>query len=468
MLSGAQGAIYHAAGSSRAREGKVLMVESTTPEHGVSPLDRAHGLRLHGQFEPALRLACAIATASPSDAAAYFLLARLLADAKRYEAVQRASFDLVERFVRRGDIGSACLCALMVQESGGDRASALVQIAGAFGAGSPRVGDAPALPPPLPMALPPRPDLEKLSGNTLLAIAEDALAICVETPDPVPANYKLPRLPLFGALAPPVLAKLLGALTLREFEAGKFVLRQGDEGREAFLLVRGVLNVLRENQDGTQTMLAVLGPGAVFGEMALVSRAPRAASVVSVEPAQVLVAPRAQLEQLADKDPTIGRELGRFCQRRMLANLLRHSPILSAVDPARRPELISRFSTHTFPPGEVLVRKGEEGGSLFLIASGVVEVRGTDADGDRVVLAQFGPGDVVGEISLVLRRPANADVVAVHTTVALELTWAEFHEAIREHPGLLTQLYEIATQREADTRSLVAREALDVSDSVLL
>jgi CRP-like cAMP-binding protein len=119
-------------------------------------------------------------------------------------------------------------------------------------------------------------------------------------------------------------------------------------------------------------------------------------------------------------------------------------------------------------PGEVLLRQGEEGGSLFLIASGLVEIRSTDADGDRVVLAQSGPGDVVGEISLVLRRPATADVVAVHSTVALELTLAEFHEAIRQHPGLLQQLYEIATQREAETRSVVAQEARDVSDSVLL
>ena len=283
----------------------------------------------------------------------------------------------------------------------------------------------------------------------------------------MPEEASLPRLPLFGALAPPVLAKLLGVLELRDLPKGQTVVRQGEDGREAFLLVRGVLTVLREAPSGA-TVLAVLGPGAVFGEMALVSQAPRAASVVSVEPAQVLAMGRAPLSQLAQKDPTIGRELGRFCHRRMLANLVRHSPILSAVAPDKRQDLMARFVAHTFLPGEVLLRQGEEGGSLFLIASGLVEIRSTDADGDRVVLAQSGPGDVVGEISLVLRRPATADVVAVHSTVALELTLAEFHEAIRQHPGLLQQLYEIATQREAETRSVVAQEARDVSDSVLL
>jgi CRP-like cAMP-binding protein len=118
--------------------------------------------------------------------------------------------------------------------------------------------------------------------------------------------------------------------------------------------------------------------------------------------------------------------------------------------------------------GAVLVRHGEQAGKLFLIASGGVEVRGTDIEGDRVVLAQLGPGDVVGEISLVLRRPATADVVAVHTTVALELTHEQFEEAIHEHPGLLQQLYELAVKRDDETRSVVAQPAVDVSDTVLL
>jgi cAMP-dependent protein kinase regulator len=202
--------------------------------------------------------------------------------------------------------------------------------------------------------------------------------------------------------------------------------------------------------------------------MALVSRAPRAASVVTIDPAQVLMATRAQLELLAQSDPTIGRELGLFCQRRMLTNLLRHSPILSAVDPAQRPRLMARFTARSFAAGEPLLSQGDDGGRLFLIASGLVEVRRTDAEGDAVVVVQLGPGEVVGEISFVLRQPATADVVAVHHTVALELQWSEFHEAIHEYPGLLQQLYTIATEREAETHSVVAQETMDISDAVLL
>jgi cAMP-dependent protein kinase regulator len=202
--------------------------------------------------------------------------------------------------------------------------------------------------------------------------------------------------------------------------------------------------------------------------MALVSGAPRAASAVAVEPVQALCIGRAALEDLARQDAALGRELGSFCYSRMIANLMRHGAILSAIEPSKRAELVARFKTEQFAAGDVLVRQGQEAGRLFLLASGGVQVLGKDADGDHVVLAELGPGNVVGEISLVLRRPANADVVAVHTTVALALDREQFHEAIREHPVLLQQLYDIAVARHEETRSVVAQKAVDVSDIVLV
>jgi CRP-like cAMP-binding protein len=68
----------------------------------------------------------------------------------------------------------------------------------------------------------------------------------------------------------------------------------------------------------------------------------------------------------------------------------------------------------------------------------------------------------------VLRRPANADVVAAHATVALALTREQFHEAIRAYPGLLQQLYDLAIQRDDQTRSVLGQKAVDVTDVVLV
>jgi cAMP-dependent protein kinase regulator len=447
------------------------MTEPKAADLGVSQLDRAHGLRLAGDREGALRLAAATLEASPDDTGAACLIARSLWELGRPGLVQRTCLRALARSLRRADLGTACVCALLLQEAGGDRQKALDTIARAFGSDSARLSDtAPASPPPLPARSVNVASWAARSGDALLTAAEQLLTRFCDAEDTLPDNTPLPRLPLFGALESKVLSKLLALFVLREHAAGQTVMRQGEDGREVYLLVRGVLNVLREDaqKPGQGVLLAVLGPAALFGEMALVSQAPRAASVISVEPAQVLAVGRGPLEVLAQQDAAIARELGAFCQRRMLTNLLRHSRILSAVAPQQRQALIQRFTSRSFAPAELLVHKGEEGGSLFLVASGLVEVRSPDASGDDVVLAQLGPGEVVGEISLVLRRPATADVAAVHRTVALELTWTDFHDAIKEHPGLLAQLYEIATQREAELRSVVAQEARDISDTVLL
>ena len=87
-----------------------------------------------------------------------------------------------------------------------------------------------------------------------------------------------------------------------------------------------------------------------------------------------------------------------------------------------------------------------------------------DADGENMHLARLGPGDVVSEISLVLRKPATAHAVASHPTVALELTREAFDGAIASHPALLGQLYQLAVSRDDQTRSVMAQATMEAGD----
>ena len=139
-----------------------------------------------------------------------------------------------------------------------------------------------------------------------------------------------------------------------------------------------------------------------------------------------------------------------------------------AVPASDREALMSRFTTKTFAPGETLVAEESESEGLFVIASGTVRVTKKDADGETMVLAELGPGDVVGEIGIVLRRPATATVHALSAAVAMELTREGFAEAIKAHPTLLGELYQLATEREEETRTVIGQEVLDVGDVVLL
>lgn len=85
-------------------------------------------------------------------------------------------------------------------------------------------------------------------------------------------------------------------LPSRSFEAGATIVREGDVGNEAFMIMRGQCRVYRD-RDGEQETLATLGPGCVFGEMALLLDEPRAANVVALEAVSVTVLDRDTLTQ---------------------------------------------------------------------------------------------------------------------------------------------------------------------------
>jgi CRP-like cAMP-binding protein len=69
-------------------------------------------------------------------------------------------------------------------------------------------------------------------------------------------------------------------------------------------------------------------------------------------------------------------------------------------------------------------------------------------------IAELGPGDVAGEISLLTRGPASATVCARTRVWALGLARAEFNELIVTHPQVLIYVSEVAEQRRAATERL--------------
>ena len=178
-------------------------------------------------------------------------------------------------------------------------------------------------------------------------------------------------------------------------------------------------------------------------------------------------ADKPELERIVDEQPAIGARFAEYCRRRMVENLVRTSELLRAIKVEERPQLVKCFETKTFETGERLIAQGAESDGLHLLASGAVDVVHRE-EKEKTLLAHLGPGEVVGEVALVLRRPSNADVVASHPTVTLHLPRERFLELVRTHPTLLARLYELAVRRDEETSSIVAQEATQIDDSVLV
>ena len=432
-----------------------------------SPLDRALALLLTGEREAALRWSAAVVMHDASVPSALILTCRLLADAGRTEAAIEGFRLGVKRAIDTGNLPLAVAAVGDLKMLGVNVDDHLDAIAGAFCAGSSRLSDdAAPPPPPLPHGADFQPLSSFLTGPALLSKATEIIHDASTDYDTSAADEVEPLvspLPLFSALEKDGLRALIGCFEMFTVPAGNAVISEGEEGAEAYIVARGELEVRRIGDEERSVTLARLTNGALFGEMALLSRAPRAASVVACRPSILLVAKREELERVAEKRPDVGVELAAHCRRRMVANLVRTSRVLLAVAQEERPALVERFETKVFEKGDRIIEEGKETSGLHLIASGEVAIVGHEDGGEPFVIATLGVGETVGEVALVLRRKANADVVAVHPTVTLHLPREEFMGLVREHPAILLGLYLAAVDRDDETTSVLAGSVTSVA-----
>ena len=428
---------------------------------------------LADEREAALRWSAAVVEQEEAVPSALILTCRLLADFGRTEAATEGLRLGLERAIDSGNLPLAVAAIADLRKLGTSVDEDLDAVAAAFCSGSPRLTEAAPPPPPLPSFNRFQPLSSFLTGPALLSKATQIVRAAKSKYEGVsPADALIAPLPLFSALEKDGLRALITAFEMITVPASKHVISQGEEGAEAYIVARGELEVRRttdESDDGPPSTLTLarLTNGALFGEMALLSRAPRAASVVACRPSILLVARREALEAVAEMRPEVGIELAAHCRRRMVANLVRTSPVLIGVDPSERPALVERFETKVYEKGDKVIEEGHDTPGLHLVASGEVAVVGHEG-GEPFVISTLGVGEVLGEVALVLRRKANADVVAVHPTVTLYLPREEFMTLIREHPAILQRLYLLAVQRDEETSTVMNTSSVNVAEDYVL
>lgn len=433
-----------------------------------SPIDRALSLTMAGEHDAALRWTAAIVKSDPSMPTALCLCGRLLGELGRHQVAREACSLAVTRAIDLENLPLAVAAARELERFGGAPEPMLDLIAEAFCKGSPRLGEGAVPPPPLLPANDFQPLPSVVTGVALLGKATDVVHAARKHLEQTAFSPGINALPLFSAIGRDALRSLCAAFKAVWVPQGNTVIAQGQVGSEAYFVARGELEVRRE-REGDPTVLARLANGAIFGEMALLSRAPRAGSVVAIRPSIVLEVTKEALDRLAAREPEIGVELATHCRDRMFHNLVRMSDTLMVVPAADRPALVKRFQTRSFEKNERLISQDETPPGLYLIASGeVAVVRREESEGGPLVLTTLGPGDVVGEVAMVLRRKANADVIAVHPTVTLYLPTNDFMDLIRAHPAILAELYHLAVARDEETKSIMEEEASVAEDFILV
>lgn len=272
---------------------------------------------------------------------------------------------------------------------------------------------------------------------------------------------------VFEAMPPQAIERLVENGRDRVFEVGQTLMHQGDPADCIYVILSGRLRVERANQpDQPAVVLAELGPGEVVGEMGVLDHTPRSATVVALERVEVLEVAASAVNDLLAEFPEFAGTLRHIVSSRLrntdalaaelFAELLRKVPMFRSVSTDALSRLAERGQLRTFAPGTALVRQGDPGAAMYVLASGRVQVeRAHPALLAPMPLAELGPGEVIGELEVLDGAPRAASVIALDHVEAMEVSADALADTMAHFPDVAAALLQAVTRRLRNTDELL-------------
>jgi voltage-gated potassium channel len=134
--------------------------------------------------------------------------------------------------------------------------------------------------------------------------------------------------------------------------------------------------------------------------------------------------------------------------------LVSRVPLFSGLEPSAVGDVMRMLHAHSVDPGEIVCRKGEPAHSMFIIASGEVEVELPDR------MVSLGPGHFFGEMAVMRRSVRSATIRATERSRLLALDADDMHALMRRHPEVAALI-----ERTIDTR--LGRERLEAGGDLV-
>ncbi len=156
-------------------------------------------------------------------------------------------------------------------------------------------------------------------------------------------------------------------------------------------------------------------------------------------------------EILADGGAITPAELDAALRTQRIARL-RACPLFEGLGRSELTAIANRFEEVSVVPGETFIRQGAEDPTLYVLASGRVEVYREDGDGREIPLALVGPGEAIGEMGYFAGGQRNASVRAVEATQALRIRYADLTHYFENVPRIAHAFIEVVQRRRAATQ----------------
>jgi cAMP-dependent protein kinase regulator len=276
-------------------------------------------------------------------------------------------------------------------------------------------------------------------------------------------NKTLSATPLFRELSEAEFSRVLMHARFEAHEQGATIFRQGAAGTALYVVASGQVEVVVEPSDTAgsgRRRLSTLGEGDVFGEMALITDQPRSATVIARTDVELIALDRAVVAQVSEEDPSFLAALLRFFKDRSVTRVLTTNPVFGSLSERDHEALKARFGFLEVEAGALLLTEGRVPDGLIALLSGKAEVRVT-RDGRPVTVGTLGPGDLMGEMSLMSGAPAMGSVQALTKCYAVELAARDFLKILSARPQARAYLEQGVAQRRHATEAVLARTGRD-------
>jgi len=225
----------------------------------------------------------------------------------------------------------------------------------------------------------------------------------------------LARVRFLAGMSGPSLAALASHLQIERFDVGAIVFAAGSVGDRFYLVRSGRLRAIAP--DGTD--YGTIIPGEGFGELALLDRSVRSATVEALEPVELWSLGRGHFNRwVKDRYEVAARIRANRDERAALAGL----PFFKGLNGQELTRIVARMRTERFADGEVVFWAGDPGDRYYVIREGHARV--TLPDGQSV--RTLGPGDGFGDLALLFARPRSATVTAEGPLAVATLELADF------------------------------------------
>ncbi len=149
-------------------------------------------------------------------------------------------------------------------------------------------------------------------------------------------RHFLVSLPIFDSFHVDELTVLSRHMSFIHLQRGEFLFVEGDRGTFMGFVVSGVLEVLKKSETGENIVIARLTKGSSIGEMALIDKSTRSATVMAKQPTTMVTLTEKGFDLLTQKSPALGVKIMQKIARLLSLNMRRTSSKLADLMQSKR------------------------------------------------------------------------------------------------------------------------------------